>query len=98
MSIMLGLAVAHAAALGLALTVAEITGGTMVIADWLRTKLVEPLQDSLRAEGREAGVKEGEKRGRAEAISTWRDWNRRRMEAEERGESFDEPEPYQDEE
>ena len=39
MSIMLGFAIAHAAAFGLALTTAEITGGTMVIADWLRTKL-----------------------------------------------------------
>ena len=36
--------------------------------------------------------------GRAEVIHTWREWNRRRMEAEERGETFNEPEPYQDEE
>ena len=97
MSIMLGFAIAHAAALGLALTTAEITGGTMVIADWLRTKLVEPLQDSLRAEGREAGVKEGEERGRAEANDTWREWNRRRREAEARGDEFNEPEPYSNE-
>ena len=82
MSIMLGLAIAHAAAFGLALTTAEITGGTMVIADWLRTKLVAPLQDSLREEGRE------------EANDSWRAWNRRRREAEARGEQFDEPEPY----
>ncbi len=89
-SVMLGLAIAHAAALGLALTTAEITGGTMVIADWLRTKLVEPLQDSLREEGR--------KEGREESNSNWREWNRRRREAEERGEPFNEPEPYQGEE
>ena len=86
MSVMLGFAIAHAAALGLALTTAEITGGTMVIADWLRTKLVEPLQESLREEGREEG--------RAEAIRIWREWNRRRREAEARGEQFNEPEPY----
>ena len=49
-SIMPGFAITHAAAFGLALTTAEITGGTMVIADWLRTKLVAPLQDSLREE------------------------------------------------
>ena len=94
MSIMLGFAIAHAAAFGLALTTAEITGGTMVIADWLRTKLVTPLQDSLREEGR----REGQAQGTAEANRTWREWNRRRMEAEERGETFNEPEPYQDEE
>ena len=79
---MLGFAIAYAAAFGLALTTAEITGGTMVIADWLRTKLVAPLQDSLREEGRE------------EANGIWRAWNRRRKEATERGEPFDEPEPY----
>ena len=97
MSVMLGLAIAHAAAFGLALTTAEITGGTMVIADWLRTKLVEPLQDSLREEGREAGGKEGEERGRAEANDNWRAWLQRRQEAEARGEEFNEPEPYSDE-
>ena len=84
MSIMLGFAIAHAAAFGLALTTAEITGGTMVIADWLRTKLVEPLKDSLREEGRE------------ESNSNWRAWLNRRREAEERGEPFNEPEPYSD--
>ena len=86
MSVMLGFAIAHAAALGLALTTAEITGGTMVIADWLRTKLVAPLQDSLREEGRDEG--------RAEVLSDWREWNRRRLEAEARGEEFNEPEPF----
>ena len=84
MSVMLGFAIAHAAAFGLALTTAEITGGTMVIADWLRTKLVAPLQDSLREEGR------------AEAYTIWREWNRRRLEAEARGEEFNEPEPSND--
>ena len=79
---------AHAAAFGLALTTAEITGGTMVIADWLRTKLVEPLKDSLREEGRVEG--------REESNSNWRAWNNRRREAEARGEPFNEPEPYGD--
>lgn len=86
MSIMMGFAIAHAAALGLALTVAEITGGTMVIADWLRAKYVTPLIERRRAEGR------------AEANDNWRAWLRRRQEAEERGEPFNEPEPYSNEE
>ena len=88
MSVMLGFAVAHAAAFGLALTTAEITGGTMVIADWLRTKLVEPLKDRLREEGRVEG--------REESNSNWRAWNNRRREAAARGEPFNEPEPYGD--
>ncbi len=85
-SVMLGFAIAHAAALGLALTAAEITGGTMVIADWLREKWVTPLKERRRAEGR------------AEANSIWRDWNRRRMEAEEHGEPFSKPQPFSGEE
>jgi len=84
MSIMLGFAIAHAAAFGLALTTAEITGGTMVIADWLRAKYVTPLIERRRAEGR------------AEVNRVWREWNRRRIEAQERGEPFNEPEPYSD--
>ena len=58
----------------------------MVIADWLRAKYVTPLIERRRAEGR------------AEVSRVWRAWNRRRVEAEERGEPFNEPEPYQDEE
>ena len=85
MSIMLGFAIAHAAALGLALTVAEITGGSMVIADWLRAKYVTRLIEQRRAEGR------------AQANRIWREWNQRRREAEARGEEFKEPEPYSDE-
>lgn len=115
MSVMLGFAIAHAAAFGLALTTAEITGGIMVIADWLRAKYVKPLQEKNEAirqeriarqetEQQERVAREEAERerrraeGRAEVIHTWREWNRRRMEAEERGETFNEPEPYQDEE
>ncbi len=58
----------------------------MVLADYLRVKLVAPLRESLHAEGRIEG--------RAEANGIWREWNRRRREAEARGERFDEPEPY----
>ena len=96
MSVMLGFAIAHAAAIGLALTTAEIVGGTMVIADWLRTKLVAPLQDSLREEGRQEGRQEGRAEASAEINSNWREWNRRRRDAEARGEEFNEPEPFSD--
>ena len=53
MSVMLGFAIAHAAAFGLALTTAEITGGAVVIADWLRAKYVKPLQEKNEAIRRE---------------------------------------------
>ena len=70
----------------------------MVLADYLRVKLVAPLRESLRAEGRAEGRiegrVEGRAEGRAEANGIWREWNRRRREAEARGERFDEPEPY----
>ena len=73
----------------------------MVLADYLRVKLVAPLRESLRAEGRVEGHAEGRLEGhaegraeaRVEAHRIWREWNRRRREAEARGETFDEPEP-----
>ncbi len=74
----------------------------MVLADYLRVKLVVPLRESLRAEGRiegrAEGRVEGRAEGRAEANGIWREWNRRRREAEARGETFDEPEPGDDDE
>ena len=73
----------------------------MVLADYLQVKLVAPLREGLRAEGRAEGRvegwAEGRVEGRAEAHSIWREWNRRRREAEARGEAFDEPEPDGDE-
>ena len=50
------------------------------------------------AEGRAEGIAEGRAEGIAEVSRVWRAWNRRRVEAEARGEPFNEPEPYQDEE
>ena len=74
----------------------------MVLADYLRTKLVVPLQEKLRDEGRAQGHAHGHAQGHAQGRSAerleWRAWNRRRREAEARGESFDEPEPYSDDE
>ena len=53
----------------------------MVIGQYLENKLVKPLQERLREEG---GAKTHEE---------WADWNRRRLEAEERGLPFNEPPP-----
>ena len=91
MSVMLGFAIAHAAAFGMALTVAETTGGAMVIADWLREKYVKPLKEKNEAEQERRRAE-----GRAEVNRVWREWNERRLEAEARGEQFNEPEPFSD--
>ena len=76
----------------------------MVIADWMREKLVTPLQEKRREEGRAKGREEGRAEGRvigraegiAEVNARWRAWLRRLRDAEARGEPFDEPEPYSD--
>ena len=53
----------------------------MVTGEWMRQKLVEPLKEKQRQEGVEL------------ADSSWRAWNNRRLEAEAKGEHFDEPAP-----
>ena len=72
-----------------------------MIADWLRAKYVTPLQEQRKAERerrRAEEYAEGFAEGIAEVNRVWRTWNRRRMDAKARGEPFNEPEPYQDEE
>ena len=67
-------------------------GGIMVMAratrDYLYDK-IERRREKLREEGREQGREEGRGGFAAEVA----DWNRRRLEAEKRGEAFDEPPP-----
>ena len=59
----------------------ELTETTMVVANYIRQNLLEPLKARQRAEGR------------AESNAMWRDWNERRKKAESLGEPFDEPPP-----
>ena len=47
------------------------------------------------AEGMAEGIAEGIAEGRAELAAEIADWNRRRLDAEARGEKFDEPPPMQ---
>ena len=84
----------------LALTIYSITETwetTMVLANHLRQRLLEPLKERQRMEGREAGLaegrEEGREEGRAESDAAWRAWNARREKAAESGEPFDEPPP-----
>ena len=68
-------------------------GGRMVLTFVdERRKRIEKAQAEARAEGREEGRAEG-REALEEAYAKWSDWNRRREEAERRGERFDEPPP-----
>ena len=46
--------------------------------------------------GKQEGMKEGREEGKEETNRIWADWNRRRELAQEMGEVFDEPPPYDD--
>ena len=68
----------------LALTIYSITETwetIMVLANHLRQRLLEPLKERQRMEGR------------AESDAAWRAWNARREKAADSGEPFDEPPP-----
>ena len=80
----------------------------MVLANYLRQNLLEPLKERQRREGVEEGLEAGIALGRAEgreagreevrseSDARWRAWNERREKAAARGEPFDEPPPYFD--
>ena len=57
---------------------------------------VEGRQEGIEAgrqEGIEQGIEQGIGQGRAEANKEWEEWISRKMQAEENGETFDEPMP-----
>ena len=80
-----GIGINTVGAAGLALLTIEGPRTFMVVADYFTRRWLNPLKESLRAEGRA----EGEARNQAE----WVAWNERRMAAEAKGEPFDEPPP-----
>ena len=57
----------------------------MVIASYFRRKFLEPQREKYREQVREQGRKEMSER--------WREWNQRRLDAEAKGEDFDEALP-----
>ena len=66
----------------MAISVLDVAGGSVVItARYLSDKFLKPLHEKLREEGRE------------EERRLWVTWNERRLEAEKRGEPFNEPSP-----
>ena len=77
-------------ALGLTIyAITETLETAMVLANYLRQNLLEPLKERQRMEGRV----EGREEGRVESYAEWRAWNDRREKAAARGEPFDEPPP-----
>ena len=71
----------------------------MVTKRYLDRKFVEPIRERLREEGREEARKqrreEAKKDGARREHERWVAWNQRRLDAEARGEPFDEPTPDQ---
>ena len=64
--------------------VALVEGIAMLAESFLRRRYEAGLQD---------GRDEGRQEGRRETQQRWQEWNRRRTEAEARGERFEEPPP-----
>jgi hypothetical protein len=68
----------------------DLTEGAVVVTKrYLTNRFVKPLIERQKAEG----LEEGRKEGRREAFEEIRDWNIRRLEAEKKGEPFQDPPP-----
>ena len=104
LAIIKGLGLNTAGAAGLSFQIVEGPKFVMVVADYFTKRWLNPLKEQLRQEGRAEGRAEGhaegraegQVEGRAETNAEWEAWNARRMEAEEKGEPFDEPPPSAD--
>ena len=57
----------------------------MVLADFFTRRFLEPQREKYREQGREQGRKEISER--------WREWNQPRLDAQAKGEDFNEPPP-----
>ena len=87
---------------GISYTLAEGARILMILSNSLE-QWINRKWDERDARNRAIGLAEGEKRGRTVERAEWedrfaelRDWNDRRLEAESRGETFDEPMPGSD--
>ena len=88
--------IAHSAGVGV--IVSEMK---MVIAQYLEQRYYGPKRRKAlaeaKAEGVKQGIEQGVEQGRAETAAKVREWNARRLEADAKGEPFDEPPPLDDE-
>lgn len=65
----------------------------LVLGEWIRQRRRQRDLEEGRDIGLKQGLEQGLGQGRSEVQSQWESWNRRREEAEKRGEKFDEPPP-----
>ena len=101
MNIALGLGPIAIGAAAIGVIITEVLRFSMVMAEYFAKKVLEPsiertrerLRKQAREEGREKGREEGREEANAEANAKVQAWNRRRLDAEARGERFDEPPP-----
>ena len=75
-------------------TVAIVEGIDMLAERYLKRRYQTGKEEG-RAEGREEGREEGIEIGLEKANREWYAWNQRRMDAEQAGEAFNEPPPFQ---
>ena len=72
----------------------DTAGGFIVVTyRYLERKFLKPQQERLQKEALEQGLEQGREQGESRVQCMWEDWNRRREEAEMKGEPFDEPPP-----
>ena len=83
--------IAHSAGIGV--IVSEMK---MVIAQYLEQRYYGPKRRKALAEAKAEGREEGVKQGLEQANAKFREWNARRLEADAKGEPFDEPPPLDD--
>lgn len=96
LAIIQGIAWIGAASVTTSVTITEVINGIMVIGEWMRDRFVEPQKEKQRQEGLEQGLEQGLKQGLQQERKRWTQWNQRRMEAEAKGETFNEPIPDSD--
>ena len=65
----------------------------MVLADFFTRRFLEPQREKYREQGREQVREQVREQGRKETAARWREWNQRRLDAQARGEDFNEPPP-----
>ena len=67
--------------------------GSAILVEVGRMVLAAIWEERTRRKALAEGREEGRAEGRGETQALWLDWNRRRLEAEERGDAFHEPPP-----
>ena len=83
----------------IAIMITENARYTMILAEWMLREVIEPRRrrqiERWRQEGIEEGRQEGIEKGIDQGDMEWETWISRKMQAESKGEPFDEPMPSQ---